>query len=119
MNHGLAAVLHHAAIAAIAERHQDEILIRARNAGGRTEHMLAVGADLGAHRLAERSLRDRAAKGATEIGLAVEPDKDVADDVLPEGEPPVAGAAVRRELDWHLESLPFPIQQNRAWADPA
>src|SRR6185312_2482233 len=106
-------------VAAIAERNQDKILIRTRDAGWRPEHVLAVGADLGAHGPAERGLRDRAAKGAAEVGLAVEPDENVADDVLPQRQPPVAGAAVCRELDWHRQaSLSHPAKPH-VGADPA
>src|SRR3954468_4314961 len=107
MHHGLAAVLHHSAGAAIAERDQDEILIRARDARGRAQHVLTVGADLGAFRLAQWRPGDRAAKGAAKIGLAVESDENVADDILPERKAAVAWAVVRGELDWHLQSLPF------------
>src|SRR5947209_8851509 len=101
MDQSLAAVLDDAAVAAVAERDENKSLIRARDARWRAEHVLTLGADLGAHRLAERSLCDRTVKGAAKVRLAVESDKDVADDVLPEGQPAVAGAAVRRELDWH------------------
>ncbi len=46
MDYGLAAILYDAAGAAVAERDQDEILIRTRDAGGRAVDVLTVGADL-------------------------------------------------------------------------
>src|SRR3569623_1598244 len=77
---------------------------RVREPRLRAEVVLAIRAVVRADRAPECGLRDRAVESGTEIGFAIELDEDVADDVLPERQAPVAGAAVRGELERHRQA---------------
>jgi len=97
--------------AAIAERDKHKILIGAGDPRRRAVDALPVRTDVRTDRFSERGLRDRAVKRAAKVGLAVELDEHIANDILPERQSPVSGAAVCGELDWHQRaslSLPQP-----------
>ena len=81
---GIAAVLIHAVDAVVAQRQQHVILAGACDPGWRAEHPLGAGIDAGKRRAADRGLRNRAPKPLPHIGVAIETDKGIADDVLPD-----------------------------------
>lgn len=85
----LTAILKHAVDAAVGERHQHVIGTGARDPRRGAQHPLGAGIDARAGHRPDRRLRDRAPKRVVHVGAAIEPDKDVADDVLPDRQPSI------------------------------
>ena len=97
----LAAVLEDAVHAAVAHRHKHEIFAGARNSRRRAEHPLGGGIDLRERHRSDSGLRHRAPERAAHVRFAVEPDKGVADDVLPHRKPALRKARTGVEHNSH------------------
>jgi hypothetical protein len=96
-----AAILEDAVHAAVSQGHQHEIFARACNPGWCAENPLCGGVDLRKRHRTDPRLRNRTPKRVLQIRPAIEPNEDVADDVLPDRKSSIRSRRTRVEHNSH------------------
>jgi hypothetical protein len=112
----LAAILIHAVDAVVAERHQHVILAGAGDPRRRSKHPLRAGIDARKRGRPDRGLRHRAPKPLPHVGVAIETDKSIADDVLPDRKTSIRDGRTGVEHDSHdgTSGNPSSVSQSQA-----